>query len=288
MLNYEYFQRLGSLLDNLYLCTGVKFALLDHNAKELYASSFKTKFCSLIESCEGGYQRCVACDDLALVDVRKHGKRKKYLCHAGLFELAMPVIENGQTIAVILYGQVLDDTPRAEQWERVSAACSWYPNQTELYQAFLMLNRMSARQMSACMEIVRACVNDAKLSYLLPSQKDDAMLLKSYIDAHFEEKLTTDSLCAALNVGKTKLYEFCSKQHQLTPMQLITNRRMDAARDMLENSKQNIRDIAVLVGIPDENYFTKVFKKNEGMTPSQYRKAATNVPYIMQEHEDSP
>lgn len=283
MLNQDYLQRLGGLLDNLYLCTGIKFALLDSNAKEVYASSFKTKFCSLIESSEGGYQRCVACDDLALVDVRKHGKRKRYLCHAGLYELAMPVVENGKTIAIILYGQVLDDAPRAEQWERVSSACSWYPDQAELYQAFLKLNRMSAKQMSACMEIVRACLSEARIGCLMPSQRDDAQLLKSYIDAHFDDLLTTESLCNALNVGKTKLYELCNKHYQLTPMQIVTNRRIEAARDMLENSKQSIRDIANAVGIPDENYFTKVFKKHEGITPSQYRKNSEVVPYILRE-----
>ena len=84
MLSREDFQRLGRLLNNLYLCTGIKFAMMDENAREVYTSSFQTPFCHLIAQENGGYQRCVACADRALTAVRNHQIKKKYLCHAGL------------------------------------------------------------------------------------------------------------------------------------------------------------------------------------------------------------
>ncbi len=273
MLSREDFQRLGRLLNNLYLCTGIKFAMMDENAREVYTSSFQTPFCHLIAQENGGYQRCVACDDRALTDVRNHQIKKKYLCHAGLYELAMPVTENGKTVAVILCGQILDDAPREEQWKRVSGLCEWYPDHEALHQAFLHLKRVSAQQMAACMEIVQSCISEVRLYSLhATNQRDDALLLQNFIDTHFDQPLTTDTLCRALNVGKTKLYELCAERFQQTPMELVASRRVEAACDLLLTSGQSVRYIAQTVGVPDENYFTKVFKKQTGMTPSAFRK----------------
>ncbi|MEG2252228.1 MAG: PocR ligand-binding domain-containing protein [Clostridia bacterium] len=273
MLTMESLQRLGRLLNNLYLCTGIKFAIMDDNAREIYTSSYQTPFCRLIANEEDGYQRCVHCDDLALADVKKQHVKKKYLCHAGLYELAMPVTEGGRTIAIILCGQILDDAPRDEQWQRVATRCGWYPDQEALHQAFLGLKRVSAEQMNACMEIVQACVSEVRLYGLQAEEsRDDALRLQSYIETHYSEALNADKLCRALNVGKTKLFELCRERFGSTPNSLITQARIAVAKDLLTGTAQSVRFIAQAVGIPDENYFAKVFKKATGTTPRAFRK----------------
>lgn len=55
MLNKDDFQRLGRLLNNLHLLTGIKFSLMDEWGNELYASSFKAPFCGLIMQEESGF-----------------------------------------------------------------------------------------------------------------------------------------------------------------------------------------------------------------------------------------
>ena len=58
MLNKDDFQRLGRLLNNLHLLTGIKFSLMDEWGNELYASSFKAPFCGLIMQEDSGFERC--------------------------------------------------------------------------------------------------------------------------------------------------------------------------------------------------------------------------------------
>lgn len=265
MLNKDDFQRLGRLLNNLHLLTGIKFSLMDEWGNELYASSFKAPFCGLIMQEESGFERCHACDRKAAEEVGRTQVRRKYLCHAGLYEVALPVTEKRRTVATILFGQMLDDAPREEQWRRVAARCAWYPDQDALYQAFLRLHRISARQMTACLEIVQACVSEVRLSGLqATSRRDDAELLQSYIDTHYAQALDSTGIAEALNVGKTKLYTVCKEHFQLTPMQLVTCRRMQAAMDLLLNTAEPVKYVARAVGIADENYFTKVFKAQTG------------------------
>lgn len=273
MLNKDDFQRLGRLLNNLHLLTGIKFSLMDEWGNELYASSFKAPFCGLIMQEDSGFERCHACDRKAAEEVGRTQVRRKYLCHAGLYEVALPVTEKRRTVATILFGQMLDDAPREEQWRRVAARCAWYPDQDALYQAFLRLRRISARQMTACLEIVQACVSEVRLSGLqATSRRDDAELLQSYIDTHYAQALDSTGIAEALNVGKTKLYTVCKEHFQLTPMQLVTCRRMQAAMDLLLNTAEPVKYVARAVGIADENYFTKIFKAQTGETPTAFRR----------------
>ena len=273
MLSKDDFQRLGRLLNNLHLLTGIKFSLMDEWGNELYASSFKAPFCGLIMQEESGFARCHACDGKAAEEVGRTQVRRKYLCHAGLYEVALPVTEKRRTVATILFGQMLDDAPREEQWRRVKTRCAWYPDQEALYQAFLRLRRISARQMTACLEIVEACVSEVRLSGLqATSRRDDADLLQSYIDTHYTETLDSSGIAEALSVGKTKLYAICKEHFQLTPMQLVTSRRIQSAMNLLLNTTEPVKYVARAVGVPDENYFTKVFKAQTGETPTAFRK----------------
>lgn len=52
----------------------------------------------------------------------------------------------------------------------------------------------------------------------------------------------------------------------------INKQRIDAALKLLNTGDMQVQDIAYYVGISDVNYFTKLFKKQVGYTPSGYRK----------------
>lgn len=274
MLSKEDFSRLARLLNNLYLCTGVKFALMDGQGREVYTSSYRAPFCSLIISEQAGAERCAACDRHAVEEAGQTRAHRRYLCHAGLYESVMPVMENGQVAATILFGQMLNDAPRDEQWQRVSTRCAWYPDRDGLREAFLKLRRISGEQMDACMEIVTACVSEVRLHGLYAmDNRDDALRLRMYIDAHYAEPLDTDALAGALHVGKTKLYEICQRRFRMTPMQMLAKARIDAAKELLVGTHESVKAISQVVGFPDPNYFTKVFKKTVGASPSAFRAA---------------
>ena len=53
----------------------------------------------------------------------------------------------------------------------------------------------------------------------------------------------------------------------------ITARRMQKAKELLKDDSRSIEEIANAVGYHDYFYFTKVFKKTQGISPSKYRKS---------------
>ena len=60
-----------------------------------------------------------------------------------------------------------------------------------------------------------------------------------------------------------------------TPMQYLVERRMANAQMLLETTGYNITEIGNLVGYDNPLYFSRVFKKQKGVSPSEYRKQGT-------------
>ena len=58
----------------------------------------------------------------------------------------------------------------------------------------------------------------------------------------------------------------------VSPHSYIIFLRMDKARELLLNTRLPIREVGELVGCPDQNYFSRLFKKHTGMSPSEFRK----------------
>lgn len=57
-------------------------------------------------------------------------------------------------------------------------------------------------------------------------------------------------------------------------MKYLINLRMEKAKDFLENSSMEIRDIAICTGFNDPSHFTQTFRRFFGVSPKEYRKRA--------------
>jgi len=279
MLTGEEFQKLATLLKHLHICLGLKFALMDDQAKEVFTSSRQAEFCRLVKETPGGLERCLNCDKMALREMNATQKMKKYRCHCGLIEVAMPVVENGQILASILFGQFLDDSSRERQWQRTSALISWAPDTQALEESYARLQQVSSAQLASLIEIIHACISEVRLQGMLSiAQMSDAHHLKHYILQRYASPISLNELCAEMHMGKSKLFDLCRKEFQKTPGQLILQARIEAAKELLEETQANLSEIGQAVGFPDVCYFCQRFKRVCGESPAQYRKRVRQQP----------
>ncbi len=265
--------RLNELLLNLQEISDLKFSLHDMKANELYSANKRSTFCDLICDTQAGYAHCHDCDLNAVNSMKDRTSPMTYRCHAGLLETAIPITDEGSLEAVILFGQILDDSPRETQWEDTKGKVTWYSDQDKLKTAFFHLPQFTHRKIRAVYEIINACVSEVRLEKMVEiSSLTDAQRLQSYLNDHYQEKLTLDDIAKAISVSKSKLFKLADEiEPDQTVGQLLTKRRVRAAKRMLEQTNLPIREIAEECGIPDFNYFTKVFKAQSGQTPSFYR-----------------
>ena len=84
-----------------------------------------------------------------------------------------------------------------------------------------------------------------------------------------------ESLSAELNMSKSTLYRKIKSMTGLTPLELIRNIKMKRACMMLLEKKMNISEIAYAVGFGNPKYFTKCFKEEFSMTPTEYQQKNT-------------
>lgn len=93
-----------------------------------------------------------------------------------------------------------------------------------------------------------------------------------YINEHITENLTIEQICAHAFISK---YYFCRefKRHiGLSVMKYILFSRLSLAQEMMRNTDLTISEIAYRSGFSSTNYFCNVFKKENGITPKEFRK----------------
>ena len=88
---------------------------------------------------------------------------------------------------------------------------------------------------------------------------------------NYSQNITLEQLAEQVRLSPSHLSRTFSKEVGMSISQYVAALRCEEAASMLKNSDASIQEIAAYVGYLDNNYFVKVFKKQYGSTPSEYR-----------------
>ena len=95
-----------------------------------------------------------------------------------------------------------------------------------------------------------------------------------FIDSHYmEENMSLNKAANAANVSANHFSALFSQNMGQTFIEYLTNLRMNKAKEYLRCTSMRSSEIAGEIGYKDAHYFSYLFKKTQGMTPSDYRKA---------------
>ena len=95
-----------------------------------------------------------------------------------------------------------------------------------------------------------------------------------YLRTHYSKKISVEDVARAVYLSPCHLSKIFKEELGCTIMEYLTKIRIEEAKKMLSNPKYNIIQVASILGFKDPGYFTKVFKRSEGITPSQFREKA--------------
>lgn len=95
---------------------------------------------------------------------------------------------------------------------------------------------------------------------------------KQYVAAHYSEEFTMEMLAEQLKISKNYLSTYFKAKTGVNLLDYIQQYRIRKAVALMKTTGENIGTIGGLVGISNPNTFIRVFKKQTGMTPSEYRK----------------
>lgn len=95
--------------------------------------------------------------------------------------------------------------------------------------------------------------------------------ISSFIETHYMEELSMKNVAHAMNYSDAyfcKLFKQCFHVNFST---YLNQYRIEKAKSMMENPRITIKDIGTACGYTDSNYFSRVFKRITGQTPTEYR-----------------
>ncbi|REK74558.1 AraC family transcriptional regulator [Paenibacillus paeoniae] len=104
------------------------------------------------------------------------------------------------------------------------------------------------------------------------AKQDLATRAVHYMEKHYAERISLESLAAALNYSAAHLSDTFKKHTGYSPIDYLLRIRMEKAASLLVDTEGSIREIAKYVGYADPYYFGRLFKKMFGASPLHYRK----------------
>lgn len=130
--------------------------------------------------------------------------------------------------------------------------------------------------------VITALLNQTKEHAM--NKKSSEMLMisaKDYIQRNLGSDIGIDEIADYLGISCSYFSLLFKNNFGETFVEYVTKQRMEIAKSMLSVTDKSISQIGSLVGYVERRYFSKVFQKYTGMTPSEYREREVNV-------QDSP
>ena len=103
------------------------------------------------------------------------------------------------------------------------------------------------------------------------SRRQDLTKVRNYLDEHFTEKITLDELSDSFFINKFYLVRLFKEQYGQSINHYLQQIRITKAKQLLRFTDKTVEQIGLECGLGAHSYFTRTFKKVEGITPSEFR-----------------
>ncbi|HYE82422.1 MAG TPA: response regulator [Clostridia bacterium] len=111
-------------------------------------------------------------------------------------------------------------------------------------------------------------------------ERNTIQTVLNYIEKKFEKGITLEEAADHVHLSPHYLSRLFKKEMHINFIDYVVRRKMDRAKELLESTGLPVINIAMLLSYEEPNYFSRVFKKVTGMTPSEYRERAEKEDHL--------
>ncbi len=104
------------------------------------------------------------------------------------------------------------------------------------------------------------------------SATGDEYRIREILNASVYKKIDLDTVAASLHMSKSNVIRIFKSRYGITPYEYLIGAKLETAKLLLINSSLTVREIADMLCISDEHYFSTLFTKKVGLRPRDYRK----------------
>ena len=237
------------------------------------------ELCERTRALSGGRAYCQHSDrEEAVALARMYKEPFFFECHMGMRELIVPIIRLDSLIGIIFVGQCRiegeDMTLTVRQSaERLGGSPD---NFAELYSALPLVDRNLLLNTGKLLsEYYEAMITKSEtLNFNGDDEKPPALLaerIKNYLDQEYIRGAKLSRVAARFFVNPSYASRTFSRQYGVSIVDYVNRLKIDRAKLLLSTTDIPLGSIALNVGFSDANYFSRLFKKNVGISPREYR-----------------
>lgn len=103
------------------------------------------------------------------------------------------------------------------------------------------------------------------------SAQETVRQICSYIASNYSKRIGLEEIAADCGYSRFHINKIFRSQMDTTVVDYLIHYRMEKAKELLAHTKESVKNIAMLTGYSDPNYFNWTFRKQTGLSPLQYR-----------------
>ena len=264
-------EEISAVLSELHNVSGFRISLHGMDFEEIAAyPEHSLPFCKYVHTCKGESAKCVKSDADACKKVRDTETVLIYKCRYGLTEVICPLHTLGSPAGYLMMGQARDEAVSDEALIEALTNLGKGENPEELISK---IPKVSAELTASFAKIMTICAEYMTLINALPGNKPStAELTCLYVRENFREKITMKDICVALGRTKSAICPAFKQKYGITVVDYLTELRIEEAKKLLLETDMNVGEISDETGFSDTSYFSKVFLRTVGVSPSAYRR----------------
>lgn len=268
-------RELLQLARDFYNITRILISIYDDKGNLLctYPETF-CDFCREIRKIPELTEKCLLCDRSSFDVCRSTRQTYIYHCHMGLVEVATPIICNHVVIGYMLFGQITDSEDKSAILPKIESAVQSYPlSRKILTDSLATIPYYTGDSIRSIAKLLEMCANYIWLNHIISIRNEGvAYGIDLYMKEHIRDDLSAAAFCRHFHISKSTLYDICKKNFGCSISEYVSNYRNECARELLKEEGKRVSDVAEAVGVDDVNYFIRLFKKKNGVTPKAYQK----------------
>jgi AraC-like DNA-binding protein len=237
--------------------------------------------CRLIFADSAGVRRCSACNQRHHLRAAASAQTQRYTCHAGFWDIAVPVFVWGRHVATISSGQLLREPKSPAGFRRLRERLGWLKvSNRELRAAYDRAIYLPREQITCVMRLLelfarQLCESAQRIRDLQAQlERVEVRRAREFVEREFRNP--------ALALGEAAGHAGLSRAHfshvfrQTTGTgftHFVQARRVAEAKKQLTETQSSVTEICFACGFNSLTHFNRVFRAFERLSPSQYRQS---------------